>query len=71
MLAAHGSAPLGAADGAVKSAIFGGNNAQLYGLDVPQTQAALAGDRFAAIKADYLAKGATPSNRRYGYVAKG
>ena len=71
MQAAHGFAPLGAADGAVKSAIFGGNNAQLYGLDVPQTQAALAGDRFAAIKADYLAKGATPSNRRYGYVAKG
>ena len=71
MQAAHGFAPLGAADGAVKSAIFGGNNAQLYGLDVPQTQAALAGDRFAAIKADYLAKGATPSNRRYGYVARG
>ena len=71
MQAAHGFAPLGAADGAVKSAIFGGNNARLYGRDVPQTQAALAGDRFAAIKADYLAKGATPSNRRYGYVAKG
>ena len=71
MQAAHGFAPLGAADGAVKSAIFGGNNARLYGRDVPQTQAALAGDRFAAIKADYLAKGATPSNRRYGYVARG
>lgn len=71
MQAANGFAPLGAADGPVKSAIFGGNNARLYGIDVAQTQAALAADRFAAIKADYLAKGATPSNRRYGYVTRG
>ncbi|WP_296815213.1 amidohydrolase family protein [Brevundimonas sp.] len=71
MQTAYGFAPLGAADAPVKSAIFGGNNARLYGLDVPRTQAALGVDRFAAIKADYLAKGATPSNRRYGYVAKG
>lgn len=67
----HGFKPLGAADGPVKSAIFGGNNARLYGVDVPTAAAALAGDRFAAIKAEYLANGATPSNRRYGYVAAG
>lgn len=65
----HGFKPLGAADGPVKSAIFGGNNARLYGVDVPAASAALAGDRFAAIKAEYLAEGPRPSNRRYGYVA--
>lgn len=65
----HGFEPLGAADGLVKTAIFGGNNARLYGVDVPSTSTKLAGDRFAAIKADYLAAGARPSNRRYGYVA--
>jgi predicted TIM-barrel fold metal-dependent hydrolase len=68
---AHGFAPLGAADGPVKSAIFGGNNARLYGVDPVGARAALAGDRFAAIKADYVAAGATPSNRRYGFVARG
>ncbi len=67
----HGFAPLGAADGAVKTAVFGGNNARLYDVDVPAAQAALAGDRFAALKADYLAAGPTPSNRRYGFVARG
>lgn len=70
MQTAHGFAPLGAADGPVKTAVFGGNNARLYGIDVARTHAALADDRFASIKADYLAKGATPSNRRYGYVAR-
>ncbi|MFC3711349.1 amidohydrolase family protein [Sphingoaurantiacus capsulatus] len=67
----HGFAPLGAADGPVKTAIFGGNNARLYGVDVPTTTAALAGDRFAALKAEYEARGATPSNRRYGFVRRG
>ena len=71
MQAAHGFAPLGAADGPVKTAIFGGNNASLYGMDVPETRAALAADRFSAIKAEYLAAGPRPSNRRYGYVAQG
>lgn len=66
----HGFVPLGAADGPVKSAIFGGNNARLYNVDVPQAQAAVASDRFAAIKAEYLAAGATPSNRRYGFVTR-
>jgi hypothetical protein len=30
----------------------------------------LAHDRFAALKADYVANGAGRSNLRYGYVAK-
>lgn len=71
MQQAHGFAPLGAADGPVKTAVFGGNNARLYGVDVPGARAAVAGDRFAGLKADYLAAGPTPSNRRYGFVARG
>lgn len=71
MQRAHGLAPLGAADGAVKSGIFGGNNARLYGIDIPAAEASAAGDRFASIKADYVAAGTAPSNRRYGFVARG
>jgi uncharacterized protein len=71
MRRAHGFAELGAADGPAKTAIFGGNNARLYGLDVPGAEARVAGDRFAAIRADYLAEGPQPSNRRYGFVARG
>ena len=70
-MAAHGFAPLGAADGPIKTAIFGGNNARLYGVQVPAAQAALAGDRFAALKAEYAAVGPQPSNRRYGFVDRG
>jgi len=65
----HGFKPLGPADGPVKTAIFGGNNARLYGVDVPAARAALEADRFALVKADYIANGPRPSNRRYGYVA--
>lgn len=71
MQRAHGFSALGAADGPVKSGIFGGNNARLYGIEVPTARAAVAGDRFAAIRADYVAAGAAPSNRRYGFVARG
>lgn len=71
MQTAHGFQPLGAADGAVKTGVFGGNNARLYGVDVPAAQASVGGDRFAAIKADYVAAGTQPSNRRYGFVARG
>ena len=71
MQRAHGFAPLGPADGPVKTAVFGGNNARLYGVEVPAAQAAVTSDRFAAIRAQYLAAGPTPSNRRYGFVARG
>ena len=66
----HGFAPLGPADGAVKNGIFGGNNARLYGITQAQVDA-VRGDRFAALRGDYLAAGAEPSNRRYGYVQRG
>jgi hypothetical protein len=63
----YGFAPLGPADGPVKAAILGGNSAALYGL---QKQADLTRhDRFAALKADYVANGPGRSNLRYGYVA--
>lgn len=65
----HGFKPLGAADGALKTAIFSGNNARMYGIDT--ASAAFGADRFAAIKAAYEARGAAPSNRRYGFVADG
>jgi hypothetical protein len=64
----HGFAPLGPADGSVKTAIFSGNTMRLYGLE---QHASLVGhDRFASIKADYQATGPGRSNLRYGYVSK-
>lgn len=62
----YGYAPLGAADGAVKNAIFGSNSARLYGV---ADRDAWKDDAFSAIKADYQAHGAARSNLRHGYVA--
>ena len=62
----HGFQPLGAADGPVKTAIFGENVARLYGY---RRTAGL--DRFDRLKAEYNERGARPSNRRYGFVAAG
>ncbi|WP_229736346.1 amidohydrolase family protein [Novosphingobium endophyticum] len=70
MQKAHGFSPLGPANGEVKAAIFGRNNAQLYGLDLAEAEM-LQHDRFAVQKQQYIAAGAAPSNRRYGYVRKG
>ncbi|HEY4821058.1 MAG TPA: amidohydrolase, partial [Xanthobacteraceae bacterium] len=64
----HGFAPLGAADGPAKSAIFGGNNAKLYGIEPRRAMLELGRDRFAAMKARYEKAGPEPSNTRYGYV---
>ena len=63
----HGFAPLGPADGPVKRAIFGENNARLYNLQ-PERRGDVLKDRFAALKADYERNGAGRSNLRYGYV---
>ena len=65
----HGFTPLGPADGPVKTAIFGGNNARLYNIQPKRAGLELKHDRFAAIKAEYEKEGPTPSNMRYGYVA--
>jgi hypothetical protein len=64
----HGFQPLGAADGPVKTAVFSGNTARLYGLEKHAEM--INQDRFASIKADYQANGPGRSNLRYGYVSK-
>ncbi|MFM8679359.1 MAG: amidohydrolase family protein, partial [Alphaproteobacteria bacterium] len=64
----HGFAPLGAADGPVKRAIFGENSARMYRYDV--RKAAWRDDAFAALRERYLRDGAEPSNLRYGYVVR-
>ena len=65
----HGFTPLGEADGPVKRAIFGENNARLYEI-TPAQRAALAGDRFAVARAAYEAEGPSRSNRTWGYVRR-
>jgi hypothetical protein len=66
----HGFAPLGAADGPVKSAIFGANSARLYGVTRAQ-RAALDGDLVARAKAIYEREGGARTNLAYGYVDRG
>jgi len=68
MQAKYGYAPLGPATGPVKSAIFGETSARLYGME--PTSYAGAGDRLAQLKTAYRNSGGTPSNLRYGYVAR-
>jgi len=63
----YGFQPLGAADGPVKSAILGGNNARLY--KYPMTRKSeLAQDRFAQLRETYEQSGIGRSNRTYGYI---
>ena len=64
----YGFKPLGPADGAVKTGVFSGNSARLYGLE--RHAEATRHDRFAALKADYDRNGPGRSNLRYGYVAR-
>ena len=64
----HGFAPLGPADGLVKTAMFSGNTARLYKLELKSAQGEITKDKLAAIKAEYVAMGGTRSNARYGYV---
>ena len=69
MQAAHRFTPLGAADGPLKTAIFGGNAARLYGIDSAASSGALSADRINMMRAGYRAAGGQRSNLRYGYVA--
>ena len=66
----YGFAPLGPADGPVKRAIFGGNNARLYNVNQQTAELEMRGDRLTAMKAEYERQGPDPSNLRYGYVAE-
>jgi uncharacterized protein len=63
-----GFGPLGDARGPVKTAIFSGNNARIYGIEPKKASLELKGDRFAALKTQYEKNGPEPSNMRYGYV---
>jgi predicted TIM-barrel fold metal-dependent hydrolase len=62
----YGYAPLGAADGPVKSKIFGDNSARLYKYD---RRAELKRDKVALARAAYEREGPGRTNLRYGYVA--
>jgi hypothetical protein len=64
----HGFARLGPANGVVKSAIFSGNAARLYDIEMKAALGPVERDRIAAIKAEYLASGGMRSNARFGYV---
>jgi hypothetical protein len=64
----HGFKPLGAANGPVTAAIFGGNVARLY--DYPVQAYLKQPDHFAQLRAEYEAAGTDRSNLRYGYIPK-
>ena len=66
----YGLAPLGAADGPVKTAIFGGNNARLYNYK-PELHAELETDQLSRYKAIYAESGAGRTNLAYGYALAG
>ncbi|HZF18239.1 MAG TPA: amidohydrolase family protein [Burkholderiales bacterium] len=66
---AHGLKPLGPADGPLKTAIFGGNNARLYNYK-PQQRAEIENDKLAEYKALYEKHGAGRTNLAYGYALK-
>jgi hypothetical protein len=63
----YGYTPLGAADGPVKNAIFGENNARIYNYK-PEQRAELINDKFAYNKAIYEKHGEGRTNLAYGYV---
>jgi uncharacterized protein len=67
MQKAHGFAPLGPADGPVKSAIFGGNAVRLHKL---QPGEALRQDALERHREAYHAHGFERSNRAYGYIRR-
>jgi hypothetical protein len=58
---------LGPADGPIKNAIFGGNNARIYNYK-PEQRAELVHDKLAYHKAIYERHGEGRTNLAYGYV---
>ncbi len=65
----YGFALMGPADGPVKTAILGANNARLYGF-TPKQQASVLTDKVAYYKDIYERNGPDRSNRAYGYIQK-
>jgi len=66
----YGLKPLGPADGPIKRAIFGDNNARLYNF-TPAQRAAVGADKIASGKAIYERHGEGRTNMAYGYVNRG
>jgi predicted TIM-barrel fold metal-dependent hydrolase len=65
----YGFKQLGAADGPIKTMIFGGTNAKLYNYDITKrTDIGPNRDRFALMKEQYEKAGPARSTLRYGYV---
>jgi len=65
----YGLAPMGPADGPVKRAILGENNARLYGVSAAKRAEVLT-DRLARCKDAYEREGGDRTNLAYGYVLK-
>jgi hypothetical protein len=65
----YGFKPLGPADGPVKTAVFGENNARLYNYK-PERRTELANDKLAQYKEHYQRHGEGRTNLAYGYVRK-
>jgi predicted TIM-barrel fold metal-dependent hydrolase len=66
----YGFAAMGPADGPVKTAILGQNNARLYGYS-PKMQSSLETDKVTYWKGLYDKHGGDRSNLAYGYINKG
>jgi hypothetical protein len=65
----YGFKPIGAADGPIKTMIFGITSAKLYNFDLgKRTDIGPSRDRFARLKDEYEKSGPARSNLRYGYV---
>jgi uncharacterized protein len=65
----YGFQPLGPADGPIKTAILGGNNARLYKYPIKQ-KAEFSHDRFAQFRERHEQSGEGRSNLTYGYIRK-
>jgi len=65
----YGFAPMGPANGPVKTAILGQNNARLYGFS-PKQQAEVLTDKVAYFKEIYDKHGEGRTNLAYGYINK-
>ncbi len=65
----YGLQPLGPADGTIKTAIFGGNNARLYNY-TPRSAPRSPSDGLARYRELYDKHGAGRTNLAYGYALK-
>jgi len=69
MQAKHGFAPLGAANGLTKNAIFGYNSARLFNIDLHAEVEQMKTDGIQKLKTDFALLDGIRDNVRYGYVS--